>query len=188
MDHQGNLFVADRQNHRIRKITPAGRVTTLAGSGEAAFADGQGTEASFNEPFGLDVDQQGHVYVAEFRNHRIRKIAPDGRVTTLAGSGKATFADGQGAAAAFNEPSGVAVDLRGHVYVADGGNHRIRMITPQGHVTTLAGSGKATFADGQGANASFNEPAGLAVDPQGHVYVADLFNHRIRKISPVKAR
>ena len=155
----------------------------LAGSGNAAFGDGQGTAASFNNPRGVAVDGDGYVYVADQSNHRICKITPEGTVTTLAGSRSGTFADGQGTAAHFYNPSGVAVDGDGCVYVADLRNHRIRKIAPEGTVTTLAGSGSGTFADGQGIASHFYNPCKLAVDAEGNVLVSDHSNGRIRSIA-----
>jgi sugar lactone lactonase YvrE len=183
VDSSGNVIVADYNNHRIRKVTPGGVVTTLAGS-TYGFADGTGTGASFYFPTGVAVDSSGNVIVADSNNHRIRKVTPGGVVTTLAGGGSYGFSDGAGAGALFMDPSGVAVDSRGNVIVADRNNHRIRKLTPGGVVTTLAGSGSATFADGTGAGASFNWPAGVAVDNSGNVIVADQRNHRIRKLTP----
>ena len=127
VDSEGNVYVADRENHRIRKITPAGVVSTFAGSTEG-FADGTGTEAQFNLPYGVAVDAFGNVYVADAHNHCIRKITPAGVVSTIAGSGTKGFADGSGAEAQFDHPHGVAVDSSDNVYVADTGNHRIRQI------------------------------------------------------------
>ena len=183
VDSAGNVYVADTWNSRIRKISPSGEVSTLAGSGAFGFADGTGTAAKFNYPFGVAVDSSGNVYVADMWNNRIRKITPSGVVSTLAGSGVFGFADGAGTAAKFNEPTGVAVDSAGNVYVADMGNNRIRKITPSGEVSTLAGSGAFGFADGTGTEAKFHYPFGVAVDSSSNVYVADRENHRIRKIT-----
>ena len=156
-------------------------VTTLAGSGTATFADGTGAMASFNAPAGVAVDAAGNVYVADTLNHRIRKVTPAGVVSTLAGSGTATFAEGTGATAGFKEPSGVTVDGN-VVYVADSLNHRIRMVTAAGVVSTLAGSGAPSYFDGIGTVADFDEPRGVAADGVGFVNVSDTGNHRIRRV------
>ncbi len=180
-DADGNMYVADSQNHRIRKITPAGVVSTFAGSGTAGFADGSGTAAQFESPFGVAVDVAGNVYVADTYNHRIRKINPAGVVSTLAGNGSYGYADGGGAASKFYVPKGVAVDLAGNVYVADENNNRIRKITSTGTVTTLAGStGGST--DGDVSVALFQGPRGITIDADGNLYISD--SHRIRKITP----
>lgn len=178
----GTIYVADYFNHRIRKITPAGAVTTLAGS-TSGFADGTGATAQFDRPADVAVADDGTVYVADRRNHRIRKVTPAGAVTTLAGS-TLGFADGTGATARFNNPAGVAVAGDGTVYVADLFNHRIRKVTPSGTVTTLAGASVAGFADGAGATARFNNPADVAIAPDGSIYVADFTNNRIRRVTP----
>ncbi len=180
-DSNGNVYVADTDNHKIRKITPAGVVTTLAGSTQG-FADGTGTAAKFNNPRGITVDGDGNVYVADTFNDRIRKITPAGVVTTLAGSTQG-FADATGTAARFYFPNGVTVDGGGNVYVADTSNQKIRKITPAGVVTTLAGSTYG-FADGTGTAAKFFTPRGITVDGDGNLYVADTFNDKIRKITP----
>jgi hypothetical protein len=183
VDGAGNVFVADSSNNTIRKITPAGVVTTLAGvAGSSGSADGTGAAARFNYPWGMAVDGAGNVFVAD--NNTIRKVTPSGVVTTLAGSAAADpgSADGTGAAARFNSPSGVAVDGAGNVFVAD--NNTIRKVTPSGVVTTLAGTaGLSGSADGTGAAARFNEPLGVAVDGAGNLFVADTGNNTIRKIS-----
>ncbi|SVB76640.1 uncharacterized protein METZ01_LOCUS229494, partial [marine metagenome] len=184
VDGSGNVYVADSLNHKIRKITPDGVVTTLAGSGSAGSADGPGVDAQFNDQYGVAVDGSGNVYVADSLNHKIRKITPDGVVTTLAGSGSAGSADGPGVDAQFYKPTDVAVDGSGNVYVTDRNNSKIRKITPDGVVTTLAGSGTEGSADGIGADATFTGPRGLTVDGSRNVYVADQRNHKIRKITP----
>jgi streptogramin lyase len=182
VDRLGNVYVADAGNNRIRKIDIGGIVTTLAGSGSAEFADGIGSNASFNNPFGVTVDFEGNVYVVDGGNQRIRKITPTGIVTTLAGNASAAFNNGSGVSASFNNPYGISVDSNGSVYIGDYTNNRIRKITSDGVVSTLAGNGTTTFADGTGTNATFNQPWGVTVDAAGSVYVADFGNHRIRKI------
>ncbi|MCH1463187.1 MAG: hypothetical protein L7U46_04820, partial [Candidatus Nanopelagicales bacterium] len=187
VDGGGNVYVADYNNHTIRKITPAGVVTTLAGTaGSSGSADGTGADARFYYPWGVAVDGDGNVYVADENNHAIRKITPAGVVTTLAGTAESSGStDGTGADARFNRPHGVAVDGDGNVYVADGVNHTIRKITPAGVVTTLAGAARQNgFSDGRGPLARFNYPQGVAVDGDGNVYVADYNNHAIRKVTP----
>jgi len=184
VDSSGNVYISDYINNRIRKITSGGLVTTLAGNGTAAFADGLGTNASFNEPLGIAVDSSGNVYVGDALNRRIRKITPGGLVSTLAGSGAIGSADGLGTNATFNGPTSLVVDSLGNVYVADTSNNRIRKITPGGLVSTLAGSGSYTFGDGTGAGASFASPDGVGLDSSGNLYVADQGNNRIRKIAP----
>jgi len=182
LDAAGNVYVADANNNRIRKITPDGVVTTLAGDGTAGFKDGTGVHAQFHYPTGVALDAAGNVYVADIYNNRIRKITPAGVVTTLAGDGHASFKEGTGAVAEFNSPTGIAADAAGNVYVADTYNYRIRKITPAGVVTTLAGDGTGSFREGTGPLAQFNEPTGIAIDAAGNLYVADNNNYRIRKL------
>jgi sugar lactone lactonase YvrE len=180
----GTLYVADGgASNRIRKLTPQGAVTTLAGSGEA-YADGAGTSAAFDTPSGLALDDAGNLYVADTGNNRIRKVTPDGQVSTIAGDGTAGYADGATAAARFNAPLGVAVDHTGRIYVADTYNDRIRLITPDGQVTTLAGAGQPGYADGAGASALFDTPCAVALTPQGELLIADTGNDRLRKLTP----
>lgn len=158
------------------------RVTTLAGDGIPGAVDGPAATSRFDDPFGVALDSRGRIYVADAGNsNRIRSIAPDGTVATLAG-GKEGFADGVGAAAAFHTPSALAFDHEGNLYVADTGNHAIRKIDKNGTVTTLAGDGSPGDSDGIGRAARFNGPVGLAVDDAGIVYVADSYNDRIRRI------
>jgi streptogramin lyase len=195
VDASGNVYVADQGNNEIRKITSAGVVSTFSGTIAAGFTNTStiGVPAAFSGPAGVAVDAAGNVYVADFVNNQIREInAATGAVTTLAGGGltngttigtKSGSANGTGAAALFNGPSGVAVDATGNVYVADFNNNLIREISPVGVVTTLAGS-KAGKANGTGTAATFNGPRGVAVDAAGNVYVADANNNLIREISP----
>jgi sugar lactone lactonase YvrE len=179
----GTVYVADGgDSNRIRAIASNGQVSTLAGSAEG-FADGPGTRAAFHTPSGLALDLKGNLYVADTGNHAIRRVTPEGMVTTLAGNGTPGSEDGRGAAARFNGPIGVAVDRHGNVYVSDTYNDRIRRITPQGEVSTLAGS-LPGHADGAAAGARFDTPTGIAVDRNGIVYVADSQNESIRRIHP----
>jgi sugar lactone lactonase YvrE len=187
VDGGANVYVADLQNHTIRKITPAGVVTTLAGLAESSGStDGTGSAARFKNPSGVTTNAAGNVYVADTNNHTIRKITPAGVVTTLAGSaGSSGSADGTGGAARFAFPQGVATD-GSNIYVADNNNSTIRKITSAGVVTTLAGlAGTIGSADGTGSAARFWQPHGVAVDSVGNVYVADGGgNYLIRKITP----
>jgi sugar lactone lactonase YvrE len=187
VDGAGNVYVADTGNSTIRKITPSGVVSTLAGlAGGIGSEDGTGSDARFNRPGGVAVDSGGTVYVADTFNNTIRKITPSGVVSTLAGlAASQGSAVGTGSAARFNQPSGVAMDSAGNVYVADTYNHTIRKSTPAGFVGTLAGlAGSSGSADGTGSNARFIFPYGLAVDGAGNVYVGDSGNDTIRKITP----
>ena len=187
VDSAGFVYVADTPNHTIRKITPAGVVTTFAGAaGSFGSDDGTGTAARFNEPRGLTIDSAGNLYVGDTGNQTIRKITPGGVVTTLAGlAGETGSTDATGSAARFFNPHGVAVDSLGNVYVTDQTNHTIRRVTAAGVVTTLAGTAaQEGSTDATGAAARFSYPRSLAVDGAGIVYVADSNNHTIRKITP----
>jgi len=204
LDTSGNVYVADTGNNIIRKITPAGVVSTLAGTQYAngligsinyngKFADGLGALARFNGPCGITVDSSGNVYVADTGNNVIRKITPQGLVSTLAGSallGVSTSIDGIGSSATFNGPFGIALDSAGNVYVSEAGYEGfsiasvLRKISPQGVVTTIAGhAGLAGAIDGPAATARFNAPCGISIDSTGNLYIADRDNSLIRILS-----
>jgi sugar lactone lactonase YvrE len=184
--NDGFIYVADTENSTIRKISPTGTVTTLAGLAQiTGSTDGTGSAARFNQPNGVAVDGNGFLYVADTENSTIRKITPAGTVTTLAGSAlNPGSANGNGSAARFNRPDGVAVDAAGNVYVTDTDNNTIRKITPAGDVTTLAGqAGTFGNTDGTGSAARFNSPEGIATDAAGNLYVSNAASN-IRKITP----
>ena len=232
-DAFGNIYVADYNNNRIRKISPVGHVTNFAGDGIQGFLNGQGTAARFNSPSDIAVGPSGNIYVADSQTNIIRMITSSGAVTTFAGTGATGSADDLALLATFFRPSGIfvdaneniyvadsgnnklrkisqgvvttltgasavlvsarsilmnnpqslAVDLEGNIIVADTGNHKILMITPDGYSQTIAGSGVAGSADGVGAAASFNQPHRIILDGTGNIYVADSGNNRIRKIT-----
>src|SRR5581483_2183982 len=187
VDTSSNLYVADTQNSVIRKITPLGVVSVLAGTaGVSGSADGLGANALFSAPQGVALDSANNVYVADTGNNTIRKIAPGGMVSTLAGlAGNPGNADGTGSAAHFCGPVGVTVDSANNVYVADTGNNTIRKITSGGVSSTLAGlAGTCGTFDGTSSSARFNCPTGVDVDGAGNLYVADYNNHTIRKVTP----
>lgn len=185
-DAQGNLFISEETMHTLRKITPAGVVTTYAGlAATSGTTNGSLAEARFYNPTGLALDPAGNLYVAEYYNHCIRKITPSGVVSTFAGmAGVSGFVQGSGGQARFMNPIGIAFDAAGNLVVADSGNCAIRIISPAGTVTTMAGApGLATVQDGPVATAQFRRPFGVAVDRQGTVYVSEFSAHVVRKIS-----
>ncbi|TKC60159.1 hypothetical protein FBD94_14690 [Pedobacter hiemivivus] len=184
IDASGNLFVSDQHNNRIRKISPSGVVSTFAGSGTAGSANGTGTAASFQSPIGLAFDGSGNLYVADYSNHKIRKITPSGVVSDFAGSGSLGAANGAAGIASFNLPMGLSFDAAGNLYVADRGNAMIRKITSAGVVSTLAGSLPRGYVDGPGNIAKFNPSNDLVLDGDGNIYVADQSNNMVRKVSP----
>lgn len=194
-DSTGNLYVADTWNHTLRKIAVSGEVTTLAGlAGQSGSVDGTGSAARFNQPNGVTVDSAGNVYVADSGNGTVRKITSAGTVTTLAGAaGDFRSADGTGGAARFVSPKGLTLDRSGRVLVGDGSSltnpldqaGTIRRLTTDGVVTTLAGlAGAIGSTDGKGEAARFRNPADVAIDAAGNVFVSDDLNHTIRKITP----
>ncbi|MEO6246293.1 MAG: immunoglobulin domain-containing protein [Opitutaceae bacterium] len=185
VDSSDNLYVADSGNHTIRKITPAGVVSTLAGTaGQSGFTNGTGGAARFASPFGIAADASGNVYVADSGNHAIRKITAAGAVTTVSGTGSPGATDGAVSVARFSQPRGVAVDASGNLFVADYGNSTLRNITAGGVVSTIAGAaGIVGEVNSVGAAARFYEPLGIVVDGTT-VYVADTSNNLIRRGQP----
>ncbi len=184
VDANGNVYVADYGNNRIRKITPDGTVTTFAGSEQSGKTDGPGASARFTQPRNVAVDASNNLFVIDYNNEDIRKITPDDVVSTFAGNGFAGYTDATGTAAQFASPSGIAVDASGNVYISDLANQRIRKITPGAVVTTFAGSNGYGLTDGPGVSAQFHFPKGIAVDAAGNLYIADSQNYAIRKIKP----
>jgi serine/threonine protein kinase, bacterial len=192
LDEKGNVYVADGDNNLVRKISPAGKVSTLAGKvGEGGDTNGPGADARFQGPTGVAVDAKGNVFVADTHNGLIRKITPDGTVSTLAGKSgpdNALSVDGKDDAVRFGEPRAIAIDAAGVIYVADEQYGTVRKILPTGETTTLAGDATAITQnlpskDGVGAKAVITSPRGVAVDAKGNVYVADTDNDAIRKIT-----
>jgi sugar lactone lactonase YvrE len=233
MDAQGNIYVADTYNYRIRKITPSGMVSTFAGDGTEGYAEGQGTAAKFYYPIDTYVDAQGNVFVSDLGNNRVRKITSGGMVSTFAGDGSSDWLDGQGVAAKIGRPAYITGDADGNLYVnqeyrrirkitqagavstllsiypnpgyADGqlgvarfnqfygvaahnsdiflmDDNRVRKISADAMVSTLAGNGTTGYVEGKDTTARFNDATGLCMDKNGSIYVADFRNHCIRKI------
>ena len=189
IDSNGNIYIADYNNYRIRKVAPDGIITTVAGTGSSGFIgnDGNATQATLNQPHGVAADTAGNIYIADSMNHRIRKVAPNGIISTIAGTGSVSFSGDAGSAtsAALNTPTGVAVDSSNNIYIADSGNHRIRKITTNGIISTIAGTGVASFSgdSASATTATLNTPTSIAVDSNNNIYIADSNNHRIRKIT-----
>ncbi|HKR65875.1 MAG TPA: hypothetical protein VJZ00_19245 [Thermoanaerobaculia bacterium] len=185
----GNIYVADSGNNTIRKITPQGVVTTIAGKAdddEILFQDGSGSQARFNFPWGLAIDSHGLIYVTDFYNHRVRLVEPTGVVTTFAGNGIPGHSDGVGTSATLDFPMGIAVDGARNLYITEYENNDVRKITQTGVVSTLAGNPAVSggWADGTGSAARFSRPSAIAADAQGNLYVTDRNNHAIRRVTP----
>lgn len=181
----GSVYVADSFNSSIRKIAPDGTLTTVVGSPDrVGFTDGPVAEAQLRVPYAVWVSRENVLWICDTENHRLRRLGTDGRLTTWAGSTEG-HADGPLANARFRWPVHLTFDATGNAYVADKHNHCIRKISPDGTVSTLAGQpGQSGFADGRGGEARFYQPSSVALDPAGHLYVTDLYNHRVRCISP----
>ena len=194
VDIAGNLFIVDKDNQRIRKVTPGGTITTVAGNGDFGFTGdgGAATSASLNFPRGVAVDADGNLYIADTYSNRIRKVTPGGTITTVAGSGSAdpgaggfSGDGGPATSALLDVPTGVAVDGTGNLYIADGSN-RVRKISSGGIIDTVAGTGIEDFSgdEGPAISATLNQAFGVAVDESGNLYIADTVNNRIRKVTP----
>jgi len=191
VDSAGNLYIADSSNNAIRKVS-GGKITTIVGStaGTPGFYGdgGPGTQAQVSNPVAVALDAAGNLYIADAGNAAIRKLTPDGTISTFAGQGGAGFGGDGGFAnkAQFSNPTGLAFDSAGNLYVADSGNHRIRMIAPNNIITTVAGSSGNGFAGDGGAatKAKLNTPRGVSVDSARNLYIADTFNNRIRVVTP----
>jgi len=189
VDASGNRYIADSGNHVVRKVAANGTITTIAGNGTAGFGGDGGSAASsqLNTPTGVAVDKSGNIYIADSGNNRVRKIAPNGSISTFAGTGAAGFAGDGGAAASAQlyTPFGLAVDASGNLYIAELGNSRVRKISTAGTITTVAGNGTSAFSGdgGPAVNAELNYPEAVAVDSAGNIYIADTLNYRVRMVT-----
>jgi hypothetical protein len=194
LDAAGNLFIADANNYRVRKVAPDGIITTVAGTGKAGYSGdgGPATEAQLNGFLGgVTVDGAGNLFVTDTFNHRVRKVAPDGIITTVAGTGKAGYSGDGGLAveAMLDSPIGLAADATGSLFMTDGGlyhNCRVRKVAPDGIITTVAGTGKAGYSGdgGPATEARLNAVFGLTVDAAGNLFIADSVNGAVREVRP----
>lgn len=189
-DGSGNLYIADAGDHRVRKVSANGIIQTIAGTGIAGFSGdgGPAAQAQLNSPYGLALDAQGDLYIADLGNARVRRVGLDGTITTVAGGGTlAAGGSNDGSPATMlvlSAPRNLAFDHSGNLYISDFGAARVFLMSPQGSLSTLAGNGHAGASgdNGPAANAELNHPAGLAFDPQGNLYIADSGNHLIRRV------
>ncbi|MFC7844272.1 RICIN domain-containing protein [Streptomyces sp. NPDC057382] len=189
VDGAGAVYIADGNNHRVRKVTPNGRISTVAGTGAAGFSgdDGPAVAARLNLPMGVAVDSGGALYISEYYTNRVRRITTDGRISTFAGTGAVGAGGdaGPAASAQLNRPHALAIDDTGALYIADYANHRIRKVTADGEISTVAGTGTAGFSgdDGPATSARLNGPVGVVADSAGVLYIADYGNHRVRMVA-----
>jgi len=188
VDAAGNLYLADSTSNRVRKVSPSGIITTVAGNGTQGFSGdgGPATSASLYWPLGVAVDVSGNLYIADSGSHRIRKVSPSGTITTVAGNGTPAFSGdgGQARSASLYTPTGVAVDAAGNLYIGEFGNHRARKVSADGVITTVAGGGYAQLGDGGPATSASLTPSDVAVDAAGNLYIAQSTANRVRKVSP----
>jgi sugar lactone lactonase YvrE len=188
LDGAGNFYIADSRNNRVRKVTPGGIISTVAGTGSSGFSGdgGQGTAAQVSFPSGVAADASGNLYIADTENSRIRRVSPDGVITTFAGGVYGISGDGGPAAGAgLMLPYGLSADAYGGLYIADVFGNNIRKVSSGGIISTVAGTGSQGFSGdgGPAASAQLNNPYGVAIDLSGNLYIGDTFNQRIRKVS-----
>jgi trimeric autotransporter adhesin len=190
VDNSGNLYVADNQNNRIRKVTPTGIISTIAGTGSQGYSGdgGPATSAQLNFPNGVAADNSGNLYIADYGNDRVRKVTPAGIISTVTGNGTAGYSGDGGPAtsAQLYVPNSVAVDNSGNLYITDYGNGRVRKVTPAGIISTIAGNGTSGYSGdgGPATSAQFYSTDGVVVDNSGNLYIADVGNNRVRKVTP----
>ncbi|MEU2458261.1 RICIN domain-containing protein [Streptomyces sp. NPDC012473] len=192
VDGTGVLYIAEFGGHRIRKVAADGKITTFAGTGVPGSGGdgGPAGSAQLSRPYAVAVDRDGALYISDSWNHRVRRVASDGKISAVAGTGTAGFAgdDGPATEAQLNRPYGMVVDAAGTLYISEHSNHRVRRVASDGKISTVAGTGTAGFAgdDGPATSAKLNGPFGLAVDCVDTLYIADYSNHRIRRIASEK--
>ncbi|MFH8401442.1 RICIN domain-containing protein [Streptomyces anulatus] len=190
VDGAGTLYVTDAANHRVRKITADGTISTVAGTGTAGYSGdgGPATAARLNYPLGVTVDSSGVLYISDHSNNRVRKVTADGTISTIAGTGAAGFKgdDGPAVSAQLNRPYALAVNDEGVLFITDGNNHRVRKVTADGTISTVAGTGTAGYSgdSGPATSARLNLPLGVVVDSADNLYISDYNNHRVRKVTP----
>jgi len=188
-DGSGNIFIADKQNNRIRKVTASGNITTVAGNGTEGFSGdgGAATAAELSLPTDLYIDGSGNIFIADANNNRVRKITASGNITTVAGNGTHGFGGDGGPAtsAELSYPTSIYVDGSGNIFIADAGNSRIRKVTASGNITTVAGNGTAGFSGdgGPATSAALYAPTGVYLDGSGNIFIADVNNNRVRKVT-----
>jgi sugar lactone lactonase YvrE len=192
VDPKGNLFIADTGNNRIRKVSPNGIITTIAGTGEMGFGGdgGPAVKAKFAYPVAIAIDDQGNLYIADFNNHRIRKISTDGIITSVAGTGESEYNGDEKPAleSQIGEPCGVVVDSNGYIYIGDQLNNRVRVVTPSGVMYTVAGTGERGYTGdgGPAEEAQTSNPDIIALDNEGNLYIPDHSNGVVRKLTRIK--
>ncbi|MFI1584649.1 NHL repeat-containing protein [Embleya sp. NPDC020630] len=185
---KGCLYLCDSENHRVRKIATDGTIFTVAGTGTAGSTGdgGHATSARLNSPSGLESDDAGNLYIAEYRGHRVRKVSTDGRISTVAGTGQAGHSGDEGSAtsARLNSPVGLALGA-GELYIACRGGHKVRKVSTDHRISTVAGTGRGGYSSdgGPATSARLSDPHGVALDDAGNLYIAELRNHRVRKVS-----